>query len=156
MPASWVRRQSPRSGIRGCQEWHTWRARPAEPHRAGPASSTAFATPSVPVITAAAPSKPTSRGSAATSSFTASVALPRWARLSALLFLYRDVLQQEVSWLDELVYAKRPHHLPVVLTRDEVRAVLAEMHGVPRLMALLLYGAGLRLRPTGCSCRDGY
>ena len=41
--------------------------------------------------------------------------------------------------------ALRPHHLPVVLTRDEVRAVLAEMHGVPRLMALLLYGAGLRL-----------
>jgi len=65
--------------------------------------------------------------------------------LSAVLFLYREVLQQEVPWLDDLVYAKRPHHLPVVLTRDEVRAVLAEMCGVPRLMALLLYGAGLRL-----------
>jgi len=65
--------------------------------------------------------------------------------LSAVLFLYREVLQQEVPWPDDLVYAKRPHHLPVVLTRDEVRAVLAEMCGVPRLMALLLYGAGLRL-----------
>jgi integron integrase len=65
--------------------------------------------------------------------------------LSALLFLYREVLQQEVQWLDDLVYAKRPYHLPVVLTRDEVRAVLAEIHGVPRLMTLLLYGAGLRL-----------
>jgi len=65
--------------------------------------------------------------------------------LSALLFLYRDVLQQEVPWLDDLVCAKRPHHLPVVLTREEVRAVLAEIHGVPRLMAFLLYGAGLRL-----------
>jgi integron integrase len=65
--------------------------------------------------------------------------------LSALLFLYREVLQQEVPWLDDLVYAKRPHHLPVVLTREEVRAVLAEIHGVPRLMAVLLYGAGLRL-----------
>jgi integron integrase len=65
--------------------------------------------------------------------------------LSALLFLYREILQQEVPWLDDLVYAKRPHHLPVVMTRDEVRAVLAEMHGVTRLMALLLYGAGLRL-----------
>src|ERR1700692_4102680 len=53
--------------------------------------------------------------------------------------------QQEVPWLDDLVYAKRPLHLPVVLTRDEVRAVLAEIRGVPRLMAFLLYGAGLRL-----------
>jgi integron integrase len=65
--------------------------------------------------------------------------------LSALLFLYREVLQEQVPWLDDLVYAKRPHHLPVVLTREEVRAVLGEMHGVPRLMAFLLYGAGLRL-----------
>ncbi|MGH7391149.1 MAG: integron integrase [Candidatus Rokuibacteriota bacterium] len=65
--------------------------------------------------------------------------------LSALLFLYREILQQEVPWLDDLVYAKRPQHLPVVLTREEVRAVLAEMQGVPRLMAVLLYGAGLRL-----------
>ncbi len=65
--------------------------------------------------------------------------------LSALLFLYREVLEIEVPWLDDLVYAKRPQHLPVVLTREEVRAVLDHMHGVPRLMALLLYGAGLRL-----------
>ena len=65
--------------------------------------------------------------------------------LSALLFLYREVLEQHVPWLDDLVYAKRPHHLPVVLTREEVRAVLGEIHGVPRLMAFLLYGAGLRL-----------
>jgi integron integrase len=65
--------------------------------------------------------------------------------LSALLFLYREVLEQRVPWLDDLVYAKRPHRLPVVLTPEEVRAVLAEIHGVPRLMAILLYGAGLRL-----------
>jgi integron integrase len=65
--------------------------------------------------------------------------------LSALLFLYREVLRQDVPWLDDLVYAKRPHHLPVVLTREEVRAVLGQIHGVPRLMAFLLYGAGLRL-----------
>jgi len=65
--------------------------------------------------------------------------------LSALLFLYREVLEQEVPRLDDLVYAKRPHHLPVVLTSEELRAVLAEIHGVPRLMAVLLYGAGLRL-----------
>jgi integron integrase len=65
--------------------------------------------------------------------------------LSALLFLYREVLLHEVPWLDDLVYAKRPHYLPVVLTREEVRAVLGQMHEVPRLMAFLLYGAGLRL-----------
>ncbi|HEU5195885.1 MAG TPA: integron integrase [Methylomirabilota bacterium] len=65
--------------------------------------------------------------------------------LNALLFLYRVVLEQELPWLDEVVRARRPQHLPVVLTRDEVRAVLDRLHGVPRLMALLLYGAGLRL-----------
>jgi site-specific recombinase XerD len=65
--------------------------------------------------------------------------------LGALLFLYREVLQQEVPWLDDLVDAKRPHHLPEGLTREEVRAVLAEIQGVPRMMAVLLHGAGLRL-----------
>ena len=65
--------------------------------------------------------------------------------LSALLFLYREVLGVELPWLDDVVRAKRPVHLPVVLTRDEVRAVLQRLDGVPRLMALLLYGAGLRL-----------
>jgi integron integrase len=65
--------------------------------------------------------------------------------LSALLFLYREVLAVELPWLDDVVRAKRPLHLPVVLTRDEVRAVLQRLDGVPRLMALLLYGAGLRL-----------
>jgi integrase len=65
--------------------------------------------------------------------------------LSALLFLYREVLGVELPWLDDVVRAKRPQHLPVVLTRDDVRAVLQRLEGVPRLMALLLYGAGLRL-----------
>jgi len=65
--------------------------------------------------------------------------------LSALLFLYRDVLKQDLPWLDDVVRAKRPARLPVVLTRDEVRTLLLQMHGVPRLMAMLLYGAGLRL-----------
>lgn len=65
--------------------------------------------------------------------------------LSALLFLYREVLGQAVPWLDGVVRAKRPRCLPVVLIRDEVRAVLNQMSGVPRLMALLLYGAGLRV-----------
>jgi integron integrase len=65
--------------------------------------------------------------------------------LSALLFLYREVLQQDVPWLDDVVRAKRPARLPVVLTRDEVRAVLRQLRGTPRLMAILLYGSGLRL-----------
>jgi integron integrase len=65
--------------------------------------------------------------------------------LSALLFLYREVLDVELPWLDDVVRAKRPQHLPVVLTRAEVRAVLQRLDGVSRLMALLLYGAGLRL-----------
>src|SRR5437667_672682 len=65
--------------------------------------------------------------------------------LSALLFLYREVLEQEVPWLDDVVRARRPARLPVVLTRDEVRAVLRQLRGTPRLMAILLYGSGLRL-----------
>ena len=65
--------------------------------------------------------------------------------LSALLFLYREVLGIDLPWVDDVVRAKRPLHLPVVLTREEVRAVLQPLDGVPRLMAILLYGAGLRL-----------
>jgi integron integrase len=65
--------------------------------------------------------------------------------LAALLFLYREVLRIDLPWLDDLVRAKAPARLPVVLSRDEIRAVLAEMEGEPRLMATLLYGAGLRL-----------
>jgi integron integrase len=65
--------------------------------------------------------------------------------LAALLFLYREVLGITLPWLDDLVHARMPARLPVVLTRDEVRAVLAHMVGEPRLMATLLYGCGLRL-----------
>jgi integron integrase len=65
--------------------------------------------------------------------------------LSALLFLYREVLGHDLPWLDDLVRAKRSAPLPVVLTREEVRAVLDRLDGVPRLMAVLMYGAGLRL-----------
>jgi len=65
--------------------------------------------------------------------------------LSALLFLYRHVLEVELPWLDSVVRAKQSERLPVVLTREEVRAVLRELDGPPRLMAIVLYGAGLRL-----------
>ena len=70
--------------------------------------------------------------------------------LGALLFLYRDVLEQDLPWLDDMVRAKRPVRLPVVLTREEVRTLLFHMRGVPRLMAMLLYGAGLRLLECAC------
>jgi integron integrase len=65
--------------------------------------------------------------------------------LSALLFLYREVLEIDLPWLDDIVRAKRPPRLPVVLTRDETRMLLQGLEGVPRLMASLLYGAGLRV-----------
>jgi integron integrase len=65
--------------------------------------------------------------------------------LSALIFLYRHVLEQDLPWLDDVVRAKRPERLPVVLTRDEVRVIIHTLRGPPRLMAVLLYGAGLRL-----------
>jgi integron integrase len=65
--------------------------------------------------------------------------------LSALLFLYKEVLKQEIGWLDSVERAKRPVRLPVVLTRDEVHKIFAHLHGMVRLMAGLLYGSGLRL-----------
>jgi len=65
--------------------------------------------------------------------------------LSALLFLYQDVLGMRVPWLECLVRARKPARLPVVLSRDEVRAVLSRLEGTPRLVAELLYGTGMRL-----------
>lgn len=65
--------------------------------------------------------------------------------LSALLFLYREVLGIELPWLDDVTRAKRPQRLPVVLTQDEVQAVLVRMRGMYGLMARLLYGTGMRL-----------
>jgi integron integrase len=65
--------------------------------------------------------------------------------LSAILFLYKEVLGRELEWLDNVERAKRPARVPVVLTEAEVRAVLAQMDGRHALMAGILYGAGLRL-----------
>jgi integron integrase len=66
--------------------------------------------------------------------------------LAAVLFLYQAVLGWDPGWLDEVVGAKQPQRLPVVLTHAEVAALLAAVKGVRWLMAMLLYGAGLRLR----------
>ncbi len=66
--------------------------------------------------------------------------------LAALLFLYREVLGQPLAMRGHHLLAKRPHRVPNVLTRDEVGDVLRVMRGMPKLMAALLYGSGLRLQ----------
>jgi integron integrase len=65
--------------------------------------------------------------------------------LASLLFLYRAVLELDLPWMSGIVRARRPRHVPVVLTRSEVRRVLAQLPGVYGLLGSLLYGAGLRL-----------
>ena len=65
--------------------------------------------------------------------------------LSAILFLYRYLFHRESGTLDHLIRDRKPHRLPVVMTRDEVRSVIHELHGLYRLMAGLMYGSGLRL-----------
>lgn len=64
---------------------------------------------------------------------------------SALLFLYREVLDQDLPWLENVERAKAPKRLPVVLTQDEVQAVLSRLSGTHWLVSGLLYGAGLRI-----------
>jgi integron integrase len=65
--------------------------------------------------------------------------------LSALLFLYRDVLGVELPWVGDIARPRRPQRLPVVLTREEVQRVFGTMEGTHALMARLLYGTGMRL-----------
>jgi integron integrase len=65
--------------------------------------------------------------------------------MSAILFLYRDVLHRPLERMDDIVRAKRPRRIPVVLTREEAEAVLGQLRGVYWLMASLMFGAGLRL-----------
>jgi len=65
--------------------------------------------------------------------------------LSAILFLYREVLDEKIGWLEDVVRARKPSRLPVVLVREDVRRLLGEMSGVTKLVAAMLYGSGLRL-----------
>ena len=65
--------------------------------------------------------------------------------LAAIQFLYRDVLRRPIGFVTGVPRAKRRERLPVVLTRTEVRALIEQLNGAKRIMALLLYGAGLRL-----------
>jgi integron integrase len=64
---------------------------------------------------------------------------------SALLFLYKAVLQVDPGRIEGVIRANRPKRLPVVLTREEAERVLGELEGTYRLIGLVLYGAGLRL-----------
>lgn len=64
---------------------------------------------------------------------------------SALLFLYKEVLDVQLPWLDNITQAKVPKRLPTVLTREEVQSVLARLDGTIWLIASLLYGSGMRI-----------
>jgi integron integrase len=95
---------------------------------------------------------PSQLGSAEVSAFLTNLAVARRVSastqnqaLAALLFLYGEVLGSKVAWIADLVRAKQPHRVPIVLTRDEVRSVLGCMRGVTQLVARLLYGTGMRL-----------
>ena len=64
---------------------------------------------------------------------------------SALLFLYKQVLELSLPWLDNVERAKAPKHLPVVLNKEEVQKVLARLEGTHHLIVSLLYGTGMRI-----------
>ncbi len=65
--------------------------------------------------------------------------------LSAILFLYKHVLDHDLEWLNDIVRAKRPVRLPTVLSRDQIRPLLAELNGTNKLIGHLLYGSGMPL-----------
>ena len=65
--------------------------------------------------------------------------------LNAILFLYHGVLGRDIGYVKGVVRAKKSHRLPVVLTREEIKALVSQLDGTDWLMAMLLYGAGLRL-----------
>ncbi len=65
--------------------------------------------------------------------------------LSAILFLYKHILKREMSWLDDVIKAKKPKKLPLVFTKEEAKKVLLQLEGAKWIMANLLYGSGLRL-----------
>jgi integron integrase len=65
--------------------------------------------------------------------------------LAAVLFLCEQVLERPLDRVERVVRARKPKRLPVVLTRDQVDAILAQLDGAPRLVCMLLYGSGMRL-----------
>ena len=96
---------------------------------------------------------PTEMGAAEVSAFLTHLAVKRQVAastqnqaLAALLFLYKNVLKEELPWLKNVERAKRPTRIPLVLTRAEVKRLLTQLGQQNWLQASLLYGAGLRLR----------
>jgi integron integrase len=95
---------------------------------------------------------PQDMGAAEVAAFLSHLAVDRQVAAStqnqakaAILYLYKQVLGVDLPWLDEVVQARRPQRLPVVLTPTEVRALLLHVDGTPGLVAQLLYGTGMRL-----------
>lgn len=95
---------------------------------------------------------PSELGATAIESFLSDLALRKQVAastqnqaLSAIVFLYREVLRHDPGWIEGMVRAKQPQKLPVVLSEAEVQRLLARLQGVKWIMAALLYGSGLRL-----------
>lgn len=65
--------------------------------------------------------------------------------INAIIFLYKEVLEIEIGWINEIKRVQRIKHIPVVFSRDESKIILTAMNGIPKLAAALLYGGGLRL-----------
>ena len=75
--------------------------------------------------------------------------------VSALLFLYREVLEEDLPWLTNINRPTQVRRIPSVLTKDEVAGLLAAMEGVTALLARLLYGTGMRLMEGHAVARQG-
>jgi integron integrase len=65
--------------------------------------------------------------------------------LNGILFLYKNILKRDVGWIDGIKHAQRKKHLPVVLTKDEIKKIFDNLEGIPLLISKLLYGSGMRL-----------
>ncbi len=65
--------------------------------------------------------------------------------LQGILFLYKNILKKDVGWIDDIKFAQRKRHLPVVFSKKETQKIFEHLNGVPRLVISLLYGSGLRL-----------
>lgn len=65
--------------------------------------------------------------------------------LQGILFLYKNILKKDVGWIDEIKFAHRKKHLPVVLNKEEVNKVFNNLNGVSLIISQLLYGSGIRL-----------
>jgi site-specific recombinase XerD len=76
--------------------------------------------------------------------------------LSAIMFLYKYVLQKEIVFPSDIIRASKPGRLPTVLSHAEAMSVINHMSGVPQLITKLLYGSGLRITPAlACRCKCG-